>query len=150
MSARIWLALVLAVCPIEVLADPSESGIAVIVAPGDIPPRISHEELALIFKNKKRFWDDGRRIQAVNLPPNNSLRRASSLQVLGKNPEDMDEYWRDMYFHGVLPPYVLASEEAAIRFVAGTPGAIGYISNCAVDHRVRVLMRLDTGANCTR
>lgn len=147
---RLWLLATLALCSSVAVAETVETGIAVIIAPGAVVPKISRDELALIFKRKKRFWEDGQRIQAVNLSASNPLRRAFSMQVFGRGPEELDDYWRDMYFHGVLPPYVLASEEAVIRFVASTPGAIGYISHCIVDHRVSVVMRLDNGSVCPR
>jgi len=131
-------------------SDSSESGMAVIVAQESSVTRINRDDLALIFKAKKRYWDDGLRIQAVNLPAAHPLRRAFSAQILGSNPEELDDYWRDMYFHGVRPPYVFASEEAVIRFVSSTPGAIGYVSSCATDHRVRVVMRLESGVPCQR
>jgi ABC-type phosphate transport system substrate-binding protein len=127
-----------------------DTGIAVIMAPSEAPSKLDREELGLIFKLKKRFGSDGQRIQPVNLSANHSLRRAFSMQIFGHNPEELEDYWRDMYFHGVQPPYVLASEEAVIRFVAATPGAIGYVSQCLVDHRVSVVMRLDTGMACPR
>jgi ABC-type phosphate transport system substrate-binding protein len=124
--------------------------ISVIVAPEAAHPALSHEELALIFKRKKRFWEDGSRIQPVNLPAAHPLRRAFSQDVFGRSPEDLDDYWRDMYFHGELPPYVLNSEEAVIRFVADTPGAIGYVTHCLADHRVSVIAQLDNGPACPR
>jgi ABC-type phosphate transport system substrate-binding protein len=129
---------------------PPRRGIAVIMAEGSPVSFLSSENLALIFKRKRNFWDNGERIQPVNLPPAHPLRRAFSQQVLGRSPEELDDYWRDMYFHGVLPPFVLASEEAVIRFVATTPGAIGYVSACALDHRVTVVLRLDEGPVCAR
>lgn len=132
------------------LGDAGETGIAVIMAPETVMQKVSRGDLPLIFKYKRRFWPDGRRIQAVNLSPSNPVRRAFSQEVFGRSPEELDEYWRDMYFHGVLPPYVLASEEAVIRFVATTPGAIGYVSRCAVDSRVTVVLRLDGGVTCPR
>ena len=52
----------------------------------------------------------------------------------------MDDYWREMYFHGVLPPHVLASEAAVILFVSTTPGAIGYVSGCVPQHGVNVVL----------
>jgi len=128
----------------------AESGIAVIMAPGSAPARLTHDELGMIFKSKKQFWEDGQRIQALNLPVTHPLRRAFSSQVLKHNPEELDDYWSDMYFHGVLPPHVFGSEEAVIRFVSITPGAIGYISHCAVDHRVVVVMQLDSGYACQK
>lgn len=129
---------------------PPRRGIAVIMSESSTVPFLSNEKLALIFKRKRNFWDNGERIQPVNLPPAHPLRRAFSQQVFGRSPEELDDYWRDMYFHGVLPPFVLASEEAVIRFVATTPGAIGYVSACALDHRVTVVLRLDEGPVCAR
>ncbi len=131
-------------------AATQDSAIAVIVAAGAPTPRLNREQLALIFKLKKRFLEDGQAIQAVNLPANHPLRRAFSLQLLGRAPEDFDAYWSDMYFHGVLPPYVLASEEAVIRFVATTPGAIGYVSHCMVDQRVSIVLRVESTIACPR
>lgn len=120
------------------------------MASGAAHPRLHGEEVALIFQLKKRFLNDGLRIHAVNLPVMHPLRRAFSVQVLGRNPEELDAYWRDMYFHGVMPPHVLLSEEAVIRFVASTPGAIAYVSRCLVDHRVSVVLQLDSGIACPR
>jgi ABC-type phosphate transport system substrate-binding protein len=131
-------------------AAPTEQDLLVIMAPAAAQPRLSRDELALIYKLKKRFWDDGEHIHPVNLSAGHPLRRAFSAQVLGRSPEELEGYWRDQYFHGVLPPYVLASEEAVIRFVARTPGAIGYISHCQADQRVVVVMRLGGGAPCPR
>jgi hypothetical protein len=48
-----------------------------------------------------------------------------------------------MYFHGLLPPHVLASTEAVLRFVASTPGAIGYVPLCDADARVTMLLAID-------
>jgi ABC-type phosphate transport system substrate-binding protein len=128
----------------------AEPGIAIIMAPGAVPARLTHDELSLIFKAKKQFWDDGRRIQALNLPVTHPLRRAFSSQVLKHSPEELEDYWSGMYFQGVLPPHVFDSEEAVIRFVSITPGAIGYVSHCAVDHRIIVVMQLDSGYPCQK
>ena len=43
----------------------------------------------------------------------------------------------------------MGSEEAVIRFVATTPGAIGYVSHCHADHRVIIVARLEGGPACT-
>jgi hypothetical protein len=112
---RLWLLALVFFCRIVLAAGTPDTGVAVIMAPSAAQPRLDRDELALIFKRKKRFGDDGRHIQPVNLPANHPLRRAFSMQVFGNNPEDLEDYWRDMYFHGVLPPFVLASEEAVIR-----------------------------------
>ncbi|WP_426112465.1 hypothetical protein [Massilia sp. PWRC2] len=128
----------------------SEPGIAVIVSAGAAPTRLSRDQLAQVFERKKTFWDDGQRIHPVNLSASHPLRRSFAVEVLGHAPEEMDQYWRDMYFNGVLPPFVLASEEAVIRFVVSTPGAIGYVSACLADRRVVVVLHLDGPTNCPR
>jgi len=157
LRARRWLpalrmALVIWLLPWHVVAhaasDSSESGMVVIVAQESPISRISRDELTLIFKARKRYWEEGLRIQPVNLPAAHLLRRTFSTQILGSSPEELDDYWRDMYFHGVQPPYVFASEEAVIRFVSSTPGAIGYVSSCATDHRIKVVMHMENGVPC--
>lgn len=124
-------------------AEP-EKPIAVIVATnhGKSP---GMEDVALIYRRKKLFWADGTKVNPVNLASTHPLRRLFSQVVLGSTPEDLERYWNNMYFHGVSPPFVLTSEEAVVRFVAQTPGAIGYVSYCNVDSRVKVAL-VFTGA----
>lgn len=120
-------------------AGAAERPFAVIANPDAETPRLSRDTLARIYRRKQNYWENGTRIQPVNLPPAHPLRRAFSQAVLGGPPEDMEEYWREMYFHGVLPPHVLASEEAVVLFVGATPGAIGYVSTCVPEHKVSVV-----------
>ncbi len=128
----------------------AERPFAVITAPGVADHRLTSESVSLIFRRKQNYWSDGTRIQPVNLPPTHPLRRAFSQSILGHSPEAMEDYWREMYFHGVLPPYVLASEEAVILFVTSTPGAIGYVSTCLPDHRVDVALIVGDLPGCAR
>ena len=91
-----------------------------------------------------------RNLARQNLPPTHPLRHSFSQSILGQAPEAMEDYWREMYFHGVLPPHVLASEEAVILFVSSTPGAIGYISACPAERKVNVVLLVGDVPNCTR
>lgn len=122
---------------------------AVIIANGVEPLNLSRNDLALIYKRKMRILG-GLQVKPINLPVSHPLRQYFSQQVLRHSPEEMEDYWRNMYFNGVLPPYVLASEEAVIRFVATTPGAIGYVPQCLVDRRVTTIMLIDGGPACPR
>lgn len=123
--------------------------LAVIVAAGELPLALGTTELAQLYRRQRQFAA-GRRLQPVNLPAQHPLRRWFSQQLLGASPQEMEGYWRDLYFDGVTPPFVLASEEAVIRFVAATPGAIGYVCASWVDRRVRVLLQLEGGPGCNR
>jgi ABC-type phosphate transport system substrate-binding protein len=123
---------------------------AVITAPGVTEHHLTRETISLIFKRKQKYWENGTRIQPVNLATSNPLRRAFSQNILGHPPEALEDYWREMYFHGVLPPYVLASEEAVILFVNSTPGAIGYVSACIPEHGVDVVLMVGELPTCPK
>ena len=131
-----------------------EPAIAVVVGKAMAPAVPLSQTVVLgIFARKKQLWDDRSAIVAVNLPAAHPLRRAFSAWLFKRSPEDMRGYWEDQYFHGVQPPPVLASEEAVLRFVASTPGSIGYVSACSVDKRVEVVALVtdpDGPATCPR
>lgn len=113
--------------------------LAIVIPKGENVRAISKPELALIFWRKKLYWGSGKRIQPVNLGPENSLRRRFSQQVMESLPEDQLEYWNALYFHGTSPPYVVRSQEAMLRYIAETPGAIGYVNACVLDGRVKAV-----------
>jgi hypothetical protein len=136
-----WLGLLL-----PALALAADETMAVIVAPGHAKD-LKKEELPLVFKRKRLFWNDGSKVKPVNLPASNPLRRAFSQAVLGAMPEELDRYWNDIYFHGISPPFVLSSEEAVKRFVAETPGAVGYVGLCSVDARVEVALAVSAAGH---
>ena len=122
------------------LAQSNESGVAVVVGHNMAPAEHVSSTLVLgMFAKKRLLWSDHSVVVPVNLPASHPLRRAFSQSVFKKTPEQLQDYWNDQYFHGVLPPPVLASEEAVLRFVASTPGAVGYVASCSVDKRVDVI-----------
>ncbi|MES2546254.1 MAG: hypothetical protein V4575_01025 [Pseudomonadota bacterium] len=100
-------------------------------------------ELSLIYWRKQLYWPKGQRIKPVNLRSEHPLRQQFSLAVLGSLPKKQVDYWNGQYFNGVLPPYSVNSEEAVLRYVAQTSGAIGYVEACHVDGRVKAIMWID-------
>lgn len=100
---------------------------------------ISFETLKQVFLRKTLLDSNGNRWIPLNLPVSHDLRRDFYLALFNKSPEDLEEYWNEQYFHGINPPEVLASEEAVLRFIEKTPGAIGYLSKGIADERVKVL-----------
>jgi len=83
----------------------------------------------------------------INLGIDNPLRLAFSKKLFKQSPTEMETFWNIQYFKGIIPLYVVTSEEAVLRFVASTPGAIGYINPCHLDSRVRVLITLTIREN---
>ncbi len=148
MRMRSLLALLLSLLAFAAGASGADRPFAVIAASGAGTAALSRESLALIYRRRQLFWANGTRIQPANLPADEPLRREFSRCVLGQSPEQTEDYWREAYFHGVLPPHVVASEQAMLLFVESTPGAIAYVSACPADGRFVVLMTFGNVPNC--
>lgn len=120
--------------------------IVVVTAAGDPRVAVSADELARIYRRRQRIDDWGRRVEPVNLPAHDPVRRAFSLLVYGRLPEELADFWNAQYFHGIQPPHVVQSTEAMRRFLRATPGAIGYVPACRLDARLQVLATLEAPA----
>jgi hypothetical protein len=103
---------------------------------------ITMKRVENIFLKKTLVNAQGTRWIPLNLNPDHPLRQAFSQTVFKQKPEDMEIYWNDQYFQGISPPYVVNSEEAVLRFIASTHGAIGYILPCHLDARVQVVFKV--------
>lgn len=118
-----------------------EIELAVIVHPSRATT-LTVETVRRIFLKRQRFWDDGRPIVAINQEVTTPAREAFTRLVFGAEAERLPAYWNEQYFHGVLPPITLGSEEAVVRYVASRPDAIGYVDARHVDASVAVVLRL--------
>lgn len=122
-------------------ASANEPIIAIIVASNQSTDdlKLAPNQLSLIYWRKQLYWPKGQRIKPVNLSTEHALRLQFSQKILGSAPKSQIDYWNGQYFNGVLPPYSVKSEEAVLRYVAQTKGAIGYVNACAVDNRVQAV-----------
>lgn len=120
----------------------SEPGLQLVAITSGTPPHvpINRETLRNIYLKKIFIDSDGQRLIPVNLPPASALRSTFASDVLNMPESRLADYWNRQYFQGVSPPYVLASQQAVVRFVATTPGAIGYVASCHLDASVHVAM----------
>ncbi len=118
--------------------------IAVIVSRAHQDKPLTRADLTRIYERRRRFWANGARIIPINLPATHPVRIQFSYVVFERPPEDMQNYWNTQYFQGVSPPYVLASEDAVLEFVAKTPGSIGYVSANILNGKVKALMYLSS------
>jgi len=114
---------------------------------------MSMKRVENIFLKKTLVNQQGIRWIPLNLNPDHPLRQAFSQTLFKQRPEDMEAYWNDQYFQGITPPYVVTSEEAMLRFITSTLGAIGYILPCHLDSRVQVVFKVKVQSpvekNCT-
>ncbi len=138
---------------LAVLAIPpawADGVLAVIVGVRQADTPLDLDELALIYQRKRQFWPDGRRIQPINLAAEHPLRLRFSRAVFKAPPAALDGYWNEQYFHGVRPPYVVASDAAMLRLVGDTAGAIGYVDACSTGGSVRIVGLIDSDARWRR
>jgi ABC-type phosphate transport system, periplasmic component len=120
------------------------SSLKLVVITASVAPRLSFDRYTLrnVFLEKIFVDKDGRRLIPVNLPAGSPLREAFAQEVTHLPDAQQGDYWNRQYFQGVSPPYVLASQQAVVRFVAVTPGAVGYVMSCYADSSVRVVFEL--------
>ncbi len=102
--------------------------------------KLSTSNLKTIFWRKQRYWPKGLPIKPVNLDAKHQVRLSFSQSVLGSLPSEQIDYWNGQYFNGINPPHSVASEEAVIRYVSKTQGAIGYVDACHLDERIKPLL----------
>jgi ABC-type phosphate transport system substrate-binding protein len=133
-SALLWLA---SVSP----AATGELELAVIVHPSRAA-QLTPETVKRIYLKRQRFWSDGHAIVAINQEVATPAREAFTRLVFGDEAVRLPAYWNEQYFHGVLPPIILGSEEAVVRYVASRPDAIGYVDARHVDASVATALSL--------
>lgn len=70
------------------------------------------------------------------------IREEFGNKVLKKNPAQLKALWaRQIFTGGAKPPKELENDDAVVKFVASTPGAIGYVDSATKPAGVKVLKR---------
>jgi len=118
-----------------------EIKLAVIVHPLRAAP-LTRDVVKRIYLKRQRFWSDGHPIVAINQEVATSARALFTRLIFGEDAERLSTYWNEQYFHGILPPIILGSEEAVVRYVASRPDAIGYVDVHHVDATVATALLL--------
>lgn len=112
----------------SVVADTSPAYL-VIVHPTNRTTRVSRDFVARAFLKRVTRWQDGETIRPVDQSSEARTRHAFSLGVLNRSVDAVRSYWQQRIFSGRdLPPPELDSDEAIVRYVSSTKGALGYIS----------------------
>nr|HEX4317950.1 hypothetical protein [Kofleriaceae bacterium] len=112
-------------------ADPALA-IRVIVHAKAPETRLDRRFVSDVFLKKRTRWDDDREILPVDLKQDSRVREKFTHDVLGRDIEAVRRYWAQVVFSGRgVPPPELDSEADVVKYVAGHPGAIGYVSSTA-------------------
>jgi ABC-type phosphate transport system substrate-binding protein len=114
-------------------ADP-----VVIVHPSN-SASIDAEQVAKIFMGQTKTFSGGAEATPVDLKEG-PVREDFGNKILKKNPSQLKALWaRQIFTGGAKPPRELASEDEVLKFVASTPGAIGYVDSGKANSSVKVV-----------
>ena len=113
----------------------------VLVTHADSPINtLTQAQVRMIYLKKKRFWGE-MKLVALNLPPQDLLRKTFENEILKMNSTQLDSYWIKQHYRGYRPPYRVESIESMILFIKKVEGAIGYIPVSKVDKDLKVIYR---------
>ena len=107
----------------------AQQGFVVIVHPSNSVSSLSGDELARIFLKKTAKWENGSRVEPVDLAASSAVRARFSQAVHGKGTSAISAHWQKMIFSGRdVPPAELGTAAEVIAFVASHRGGIGYVA----------------------
>jgi ABC-type phosphate transport system substrate-binding protein len=142
MKSKIVLGVILAAIMGIVLHFPgvaSAGDVVVIVNKNVSASSISGSDLENIFLAKKTEWDNGQKIDFVTLqdcPTHDEFLK----KYLQKTSSQFQRYFRTLVFTGKgKAPQAFNTEQSLVEYVAGTAGAIGYVSSGTDTSAVKVL-----------
>jgi ABC-type phosphate transport system substrate-binding protein len=106
---------------------PAADSFTVIVNAANPVAVLPAAEVSRMFLKRSPHWQNGTRVNAVDLPEDAAARDAFSRAVHGKSASAIKAYWQKMIFSGrEVPPPEKATAEV-IAFVRGDIGAIAYV-----------------------
>jgi len=116
------------------------SGEIVVIANPDVTlDDIAPKFLERIYLGKRTRWDDDRTIVPVMLKAGPTHEEFVET-YLERSVHRFVTYWRQLVFTGKgVPPKSFGDEQALVAYVAGTAGAIGYVSEGNVAAGVKIL-----------
>ena len=125
LPALTMLVLFLSIAP---LARAGEA-IVVIVNSANPVDNLSQGELKKLFLSDRSRWDTGKAVAPVMYSPGSPVRTSFLKLICGMSDGDLGKYFMQAAFTGksATPPKEVGSPGALKSFVAGSPGAIGFM-----------------------
>ena len=115
-------------------------GAVAVIANKSVPlDKITKDELLEFYTGETRRWSDGETVVVFDLKPKTELK-GQFYKLVGKSSSRMKSIWMVNMLSGEGdPPEAMATEEAMLKKVANTKGAIGFIDQSKVSNEVKVL-----------
>lgn len=122
-----------------VLASQAHAG-AVVVASGSKAASMDAEAVKRVFLGREASV--GGAAAVVVYQKSGATREAFNKSVLGKAGAELTSYWSRLIFTGKAKAPTEVDGDAAVKArLASSPGAIGYVSDAAIDGSVKVLFK---------
>lgn len=100
----------------------------------------SINDLQSIFVMRKRYWDNGEKINVFVLPDNNDMHKAFVKEKLLMFPHQIRKIWDKMTYTGTgQAPIIVQSIAEMLNQIKQNPNAIGYINNRETYDSIRFL-----------
>lgn len=118
----------------------AQAEVVVIVNPAN-SAAIDEEQIIKIFLGQSKTFSSGAEAIAVDQPVG-ALREDFGNKVLKKNPGQLKTLWaRQIFTGGAKPPKELGGDDEIVKFVASTPGGIGYVDSSKANKSVKIVKR---------
>jgi hypothetical protein len=105
-----------------------EAGIAIVVNTANALKDISAAELKEIYLGNKIQWDNGTPITPVLLSPGSKLNDFFLMKICGMDEVAFNSYWEKRGTVKIMPMF-MEHDEWIIRYIGGSPGAIGFMDS---------------------
>lgn len=135
-----WWAVPLA-CMLAAAWQPNADAEPVLVVNAATSVQLDDEATAKIFLRQVKTFPDGSPAAPVN-QKDNPVTEEFRAKVLKKNAQQFKAYWAQQLFTGGSKPLQeLDGDDAVLKYVAETPGGIGYVEAGKSRAGVRVLKK---------
>tara|TARA_R110000787_G_scaffold270864_1_gene377906 strand:- start:250 stop:633 length:384 start_codon:yes stop_codon:yes gene_type:complete len=101
---------------------------------------LSVNQLRRIYSMRQIHWKNGTPIVVYVLPSKNPLHQKFCKEQLRLFPYQLDRIWHKLTFSGYgVAPIEVATQQALIKAIKSTKGAIGYVENLSEVTDVNVI-----------
>jgi len=128
MKKLVFTTMLLTACLAVHAALSAAAGVQLVANPSVHAAAVSNEDLKNVFLGTKKSLPDGSNVEPV-LAESGAAHEAFLKDVLGKSDQALRNYFKTLVFTGKgSMPKSFASDADIIKYVAKTPGAIGYVN----------------------
>jgi len=118
----------------------SETSYKVIVNKDNPISELSKDKVSKLFLKKTKKWDNGDKVNPVDLFSDSSIRKSFSTGIYKKSVSAIKAYWQKQIFSGKgIPPAEKNSNNEVVAYVKSKSGAIGYVSSNTNTNSVKVV-----------